>query len=290
MCVILFKKINGKLILAKNRDRNYKPKIKIIHEIFNGVEIAYIRDLNTEWCEGLNEYGYGIINAALEIEYDENPFSVDNNIYLDSKFKYLMALSKINEELIDFIFTKNFYHDISLQGHNIIASSKFNLHLESKTNVKPVASIISTDSLVCTNHGINLKNTGYLYGNSLLSSVLRKKIVEYELINDKLDDYKDILKLMNKNYKNLDIMLHPYRNSKRISTTGQLLLNLTDKILLYKYDTNNSYFNGIINKLPPNYKPQIKIIVEPIIKNSDNHEIPMSKNELNQILNKYIKK
>jgi len=291
MCIILLKKIDGKIILAKNRDRNYKPKIEIVNEIINGVEIAYIRDLNTEWCEGLNQYGCSIINSALEVEYDENPFPIDNNIYLNSKFKYLTALSKSKEELIDFIFNKNFYDDISLQGHNIIASPKFNLHLESKSKIKPVAKIIETNNLVCTNHGINLKNTGYLYGNSLLSSILRKKLIEYELLNNKLDNYTDILKLMNKNYKDIDQILHPYRDTKlNVFTTGQLLLNLTDKILLYKYDTNSSYFQGIINKLPKNYKSQIKIIVEPTIKDKLNYEIPIPKNKLDQIFNTYIKK
>jgi hypothetical protein len=36
MCVILCTKIKGKQILAKNRDRTYKPNIEIIHEIING--------------------------------------------------------------------------------------------------------------------------------------------------------------------------------------------------------------------------------------------------------------
>ena len=65
MCVILYTEIDGKKILAKNRDRNYKPHIQIIHEIVNGIEIAYIKDIDTGWVEGLNEHGYGLVNATL---------------------------------------------------------------------------------------------------------------------------------------------------------------------------------------------------------------------------------
>lgn len=66
MCVILYAKINGKQILAKNRDRIYKPNIQLVHEIVDGIEIAYIQDKNTGWVEGINENGCGIINSTLD--------------------------------------------------------------------------------------------------------------------------------------------------------------------------------------------------------------------------------
>ena len=67
MCVILYEKINGMNIIAKNRDRAYKPYIDIIHEIVNGIEIIYIHDRTNLWIEGMNEYGVGIINSTLSI-------------------------------------------------------------------------------------------------------------------------------------------------------------------------------------------------------------------------------
>lgn len=65
MCVILYTEINGKKILAKNRDRAYKPNIKIIHEIVNGIEVAYLKDENSGWIEGMNADGVGIVNSTL---------------------------------------------------------------------------------------------------------------------------------------------------------------------------------------------------------------------------------
>ena len=47
MCVIIYTKIDGKQFLIKNRDRTYDPKIEIIHEIINGIEVVYINDLIT---------------------------------------------------------------------------------------------------------------------------------------------------------------------------------------------------------------------------------------------------
>ena len=49
MCVIVYTEIDGKKILAKNRDRPYKPDMEIIHKIVNGIEIAYIRDKISGW-------------------------------------------------------------------------------------------------------------------------------------------------------------------------------------------------------------------------------------------------
>lgn len=292
MCIIILKKNNGKIMLIKNRDRNYKPKIQIIHEIRNGIEIAYIRDMDSEWCEGLNECGVGIVNAALEIEYDENPLSSDNINRIRSKEKYLNALAKSNPiEIIDNVFDRNFYTDISLQGHTLIASPKFSLHLESNAIVKPSANILSDDTYVLTNHGVNLKESGYLSGFSLVSSILRQKIADYELKNNEINEPDDIFKLLNKNYSDLNIDFHTYRNNKKnLWTTGQILLNLTDKILMYQYDIENGYFQGIVTNLPEEYEPKIKIVIKDTKKDTNNCNSPIVKEEIDQIIEKYTKK
>jgi hypothetical protein len=53
MCVIVSKEVDNKFILAKNRDRAYNPSIEIVHEIMDGVEVAYLHDLTTDWSEGV---------------------------------------------------------------------------------------------------------------------------------------------------------------------------------------------------------------------------------------------
>jgi len=68
MCVILYTTINGKKILAKNRDRIYHPNIEIIHEIIDGIEVIYLMDKKTGWIEGMNENGFGTIKCYIKYE------------------------------------------------------------------------------------------------------------------------------------------------------------------------------------------------------------------------------
>ena len=69
-CTIVGAKLGDDIVLAKNRDRNYNPKIKIIHELINETEVAYMLDLDTDYSEGMNEYGIGLVNATLQAEAD----------------------------------------------------------------------------------------------------------------------------------------------------------------------------------------------------------------------------
>lgn len=70
-CVIAAGVWDGRRSLLKNRDRKYTPTITLVREIIDGVEVAYMRDDVTDWCEGLNEYGIGVANAALAVGLDE---------------------------------------------------------------------------------------------------------------------------------------------------------------------------------------------------------------------------
>jgi hypothetical protein len=70
-CIIASKEVGDKFILAKNRDRAYKPKLEVVHTLINGVEVVYLRDITTDWSEGMNEYGIGLVNSALMVGHDE---------------------------------------------------------------------------------------------------------------------------------------------------------------------------------------------------------------------------
>ena len=70
-CIISVGEWGGKKCLFKNRDRNYTPEVRIYHKLIDGVEVLYMKDEVTGWCEGLNEYGIGIVNAALSVKADE---------------------------------------------------------------------------------------------------------------------------------------------------------------------------------------------------------------------------
>ena len=64
---------------------------------------------------------------------------------------------------------------------------------------------------------------------------------------------------------------NPYRNIDKVknrtrkdvlSTTGQLLMNLTDLELLVRMDSDKSEWLGIDDRTPDYYTPKIKIKVE----------------------------
>ena len=71
-CIITHTVLNDKVLLAKNRDRAYNPNIGIVRDLVDGVEIVYILDKDTDWSEGMNSNGIGIINSALMVTADEN--------------------------------------------------------------------------------------------------------------------------------------------------------------------------------------------------------------------------
>ena len=52
------------------------------------------------------------------------------------------------------------------------------------------------------------------------------------------------------------------RDTPKLKTSSQMVLNLTDKLVLFTYfDSNVEKFFGIKNKLPKGYTPKIKIKV-----------------------------
>ena len=70
-CTIAHTVVSDKIILAKNRDRSYTARVKVVRELINDVEMVYIVDEDTDWSEGMNNYGTAIINCAPMVSADE---------------------------------------------------------------------------------------------------------------------------------------------------------------------------------------------------------------------------
>ena len=73
MCVLAIKYFDDKIgwVGAKNRDRSYKPDIRIKQSFKNGVERCLLWDEKTKWTEGLNEFGVSVINTTMKVAKDE---------------------------------------------------------------------------------------------------------------------------------------------------------------------------------------------------------------------------
>lgn len=258
MCIIVSANINNNHYLAKNRDRAYKPTISIIHTLVNDVEIAFLYDYETGWAEGMNEFGIGIVNSALSVGFDEIEKKIVKKKGTKSKdgIKIIKALTYNNIQ--DSIYSLKTFKT-GVKGHTFISDKTNRYLIESTSKHNPISKKIKTKNeyLIRTNHGIIYQNAGYQQGNNYKSSIIRK--ISTEKILMQIDKPEDILTGMRKKFYSFSSNLNMNRDSK-LSTTSQMLLgcnDLTFKLVILKNDINE--FKGIINKLPLNYIPKIKI-------------------------------
>ena len=58
--------------------------------------------------------------------------------------------------------------------------------------------------------------------------------------------------------------MNPYRreNSGGMSTSSQVLMNLTKLIFEFRHDNKEATFKGFVNKLPKGYDPKIQVIIK----------------------------
>jgi hypothetical protein len=252
-----------------------------MHEIINGIEVVYILDVNTGWIEGMNENGRGIVNSTLSKSEEREVIIKNKNNYI------LTALTCKNKQTLLDTLQK-------VEGNTILTENDNVYHIENnpkinKDNKYNIVDKIKSDT-VYSNHSTNVKDVGYTSGRKGVSSFLRRKIIENELrkkkkINfdckDKL--YEEVSNILNRNYVNIDPRFHPYRdknitvklkkipkNKRFVSTTGQIILNTTDKVFMYRKDFNNSEKLEYINNLPSNYKPKITVL----LKETEKHKTP----------------
>ena len=271
-CVIAKLSVDGKTILAKNRDRGYKAKIELVHELIDGVEVVYLHDKLTDWSEGMNEYGIGIVNASLQVEFDEKEGDLAKQNIDKGKapkvshdgLKIRTALSKkrLSETIRSVVnFVGKDMKDVGIKGQTIVSSKKHSFIIEMTSKHLPVIKTIKLeDVLVRTNHGIEYPGTGYTSGVKRASSVSRMDIAKKEL--EKVKDEKDVLDTLSKQYTK-DNFLNPYRrkNKYNMETTSQLMMNLNDLEVHLRWDIDFSEFDGIVDRLPKGHTPKIKIFV-----------------------------
>jgi len=307
MCVILYAKINGKQILAKNRDRIYKPHIQIVHEIVDGIELAYIQDKKTGWVEGINENGCGIINSTLD-RNDGKTVKKQNYVSLKSNKVFNSLCESKKKDFLNKLLSRDKKMTF-FEGNTLLVFDDNVYHIENNVKNDYIIKEAKNNS-VFTNHGINMPKEGYVEGTRGLSSYLRRSIIENELekelekIEKKCETnlYSKISNVLNRDYPNIDPRFHPYRDknitlkrvknlNKRqnfVSTTGQLILNVTDKELVYYQDVNNSNEVKYLNKLPRDYIPKIRVVMK-YTKKDVKTKKHFSKKNVNSILHKFYK-
>lgn len=259
-CIIVSKEVNDKFILAKNRDRAYKPKLEIVHEIIDGVEVVYIHDMITDWSEGMNEYGIGIVNSALMVGQDEAEKKIVKKAGKPSKDgkKIRIAISQktLKEAIKAAIAT-----DGGVNGHTFVSSPQKMVSIEKTSQHKPSIKLHNLlHPVVRTNHGHIFSDAGYTNGEKYLSSKMRKITAEKTI--EQVKDWTEIAQAMRKEFFPKESQLNMRRQSEEMFTSSQTVMNLTDRIFEVEYFADKvESFEGVNNKLPNDYKPKIQIRV-----------------------------
>lgn len=276
-CTIAHTLINDKIILAKNRDRPYEANVRIVREYINDVEMVYIIDDDTDWSEGMNSLGIGIINSALMVNADEREKKLAKKKGKPSedgkKIRRALMFKKPSEAIYSVMnYTGDDKGDVGVKGHTFLATKKFTYSIEMTTEHKPVIKKLNRKQIhVRTNHGYEYTDSGYTSGANKTSSERRWQFAQdilstaknpndilnglgaYQADNMRDNPYRDVNKVKDKTKKDI------------LSTTGQIMMNLTDLEFTLRVDKDKSNFFGIDDRTPEHYEPKIKIIVQTVV-------------------------
>lgn len=236
MCVIVgkyFPTIGW--VAIKNRDRNYIPEISFKKDFKDGMEILYFWDDITQYCEGINSAGVGVLSASLMVIDDEKEIEQRSKTPSKDGIKIKNALKFSNiDDVVDDL-TKN-----SLTGHTLVFDQE-NMFVIEGAWIKGkyqqqdgfefrIHKLEKNQYVVRTNHGINIPWAGYqnsIDGSenfSRISSESRRAIAKYVAINSKTPI--DIIDGLTKKYTN-NMQLNVLRTSnedKKMRTTSQIMI------------------------------------------------------------------
>jgi hypothetical protein len=268
-CIIVSKKFGNDMVLAKNRDRAYKPLIEIVHTFINGCEVVYLHDITTDWSEGMNEYGIGIVNASLMVGFDEKEKQIISKTGKKSedglRIRYALGQKSLKESIKSVVL-----YDGGIKGHTFLANPSNLITIEMTSKHKAVIKKQDPNSIyVRTNHGLAHPDAGYTEGPDYKSSVIRRASAR-EVIG-KLEDWEKQLEALRKNRFSDDNPNNMSRDTDKMKTTSQMQLNLTKRIFTLNYFADRvEGFKGVRRELPSNYTPKIKIRIKNLSETEDN--------------------
>ena len=261
-CVIAAGVWDGKRALLKNRDRKYTPRVTLVRELLDGVEVAYMRDNVTGWCEGLNEHGIGIANAALAVGLDEaegTATAVEDKKGKKGKAldgaRILKALScRTVQDAIDSLCS----HLGGLEGHSFVSDPNRVFSVELINGDCVTKPLEGSEIHVRTNHGRDTGGTGYTDGEGYLSSAARKEKSTQILRQSKTptDLGPDLMRNRSEGPRTHN---DPVRDTDSMATTSQMVMNLTDRELDFYVIPGKMDYEGLEDRLPKDYSPKIKV-------------------------------
>jgi hypothetical protein len=253
MCVVVAKHLpDYGWVIAKNRDRNYKPLVSIKQSNRNGVQRLYMQDDKTRYTEGVNEHGVAILSASIMVKKDEKEGAAaasddqsERTYYAPDGIRIRTALFKKTAKA-----ALNTLIKLQIPGNTIIADPNDcyilegafrDYHGPNKKYEYTFKKLSKNDGIVRTNHGIDMPWAGYQNNKdnehekaSRLSSESRMKIVLKQLKSIKTPE--DMLQVLSSRPEK-DPQMNPIRIDERrksMRTTGQLLCIPKERTLHYR--------------------------------------------------------
>jgi len=257
-CVISVGEFGGLRCLLKNRDRTYKPTVKIIHELIDGTEVAYLLDVGTDWSEGMNEFGIGIVNTALLVGRDEAEKKIVKEVGKKSKDGERIRKALAQDNLDDAVDVLCNYHG-GVKGHTFISDQDRAKSVEATSKHECIVKTIRNgDTHVRTNHGFSYEDAGYTDGEDYISTVARRNKTMKVLrgIDDPLDIAPALVRVRKKNRQDPNNIV---RDTDKMVTSSQMVLNLTNLEMLVYLIPGKITFEGVENRLPGGRHPKIRI-------------------------------
>lgn len=250
MCIVIgkyFPKYGW--VAVKNRDRNYIPEISFKKKFASGVEILYFWDDITQYCEGLNSAGVGILSASLMVLDDEKEIEKRTKIPSKDGKRIKKALTYPNVKAAAMSLVKQ-----GLTGNTLVFDKDHMILIEGygkDNDYKYKMRLLKQDeTVVRTNHGIWLPEAGYQRKidddsetMSRISSESRRLIAEK--VTAEANDPEDIIDGLTKDYTH-DGQLNALRTTtkkKKMRTTSQILIIPKEKTMYVRPVQSHMEFN-----------------------------------------------
>ena len=235
MCVIAIKYFEKEgWVGVKNRDRNYKPTIKIKQSYRGGLERMLLWDDDTKYTEGVNEYGIGIVSSAVATKKDEkegDKVSPETFYSPDGKKIRTALLEKTLDKVVDKLI------ELQLNGNTFIYTKDNCVILESGVNIDEEfvfdkSTLKKDEFAVRTNHGIKFKWLGYQSGiddeqDYSRKSTISRYDISVKLIKD-VSTPSDLFDAVSDSSTEKDPQMNPLRvytgKKDELFTTGQIMI------------------------------------------------------------------
>lgn len=300
MCIVIGKYFEGTgWVGVKNRDRNYIPEISFKKKINEGLEILYFWDDITQYCEGFNSTGIGVLSASLMVLDDEKEIEKRSKKPSKDGQKIKKALTYPNVKAVAMSLIKQ-----KLTGNTLIFDQEHMYLLEGawrpgeyKTEgyEYKIKEISKDEVVVRTNYGIWLSWAGYQRGVDKSQTMSRisaesRRIIGEDVVS-KAEDPEDILDGLTLDYTG-DGQLNALRTTtekKKMRTTSQIMIIPKEKTMYVRPVQSNMSFNfWELNN--PKQQTWIEILSNRVLymnlKDLDPENDPPFDHKLNHLTNK----